>query len=285
MAASIETMVGLRRMTADDLVAAQSLSNAQAWPHRVEDWEILLGLGFGYVAETEGRIVGTAMAWLYGADAATLGMVVVSPDAGEAGIDRQLMNAVLGDLGERTVLLNAPAAGEALFAAMGFTRGHAVFQHQGAAFAVPIAELMPNERVRPLGSKDMRALHDLARRATGMDRDALLNALVPGAQGVVLTRNNEPVGFSLFRRFGRGHVVGPTIAPDTGGAKALISHWLGSNAGIFCRIDIPEESGLGEWLEALGLPRVGQVRRMVRGRTPDVDPTARIFTLTTQALG
>ncbi|WP_157218564.1 GNAT family N-acetyltransferase [Flavisphingomonas formosensis] len=285
MATGVETMATLRRMTMDDLVAAQSLSHARGWPHRVEDWEILLGLGFGYVAEDEDRIVGTAMAWLYGADAATLGMVVVSPAAREAGIDRRLMNAVLGDLGERTTMLNATAEGEALYADMGFEAGNAVFQHQGAAFAVPIAELIPNERVRPLGSRDMPVLHDLARRATGMDRDALLNALVPGAQGVVLTRDNEPVGFSLFRRFGRGHVVGPTIAPDTGGAKALISHWLGSNAGIFCRIDIPEESGLGEWLEELGLPRVGQVRRMVRGRTPDVDPMARIFTLTTQALG
>lgn len=285
MATGVETMASLRRMTADDLVAAQSLSHARGWPHRVEDWEVLLGLGFGYVAEDEDRIVGTAMAWLYGADAATLGMVVVSPDACEAGIDRRLMKAVLGDLGERTTLLNATAEGEALYADMGFEPGSAVFQYQGAAFAVPVAELIPNERVGPLGSKDMPALHDLAQRATGMDRDALLNALVPGGQGIVLTRDHELVGFSLFRRFGLGHVVGPTIAPDRGGAKALISHWLGSNAGIFCRIDIPEESGLGEWLEELGLPRVGQVRRMVRGRTPATDPTTRIFTLTTQALG
>ena len=62
-----------------------------------------------------------------------------------------------------------------------------------------------------------------------MNRDALLDALVVGSQGVVLTRDHDPVGFSLFRRFGRGYVVGPTIAPDVGGATALISHWLGSN--------------------------------------------------------
>ncbi|WP_257554367.1 GNAT family N-acetyltransferase [Sphingobium sp. CFD-2] len=285
MATSVGTMATLRRMTVDDLPAAQSLSKAQRWPHRVEDWEILLSLGFGYVAESVDGIVGTAMAWLYGADAATLGMVTVSPQVRESGIDRQLMDAVLSDLGERTILLNATAEGKPLYAEMGFEAAGPVFQHQGAAFAVPIAELIPAERVRPLGAKDMPTLHDLARRATGMHRDALLNALVPGAQGVVLTRDNEPVGFSLFRRFGRGHVVGPTIAPDSGGAKALISHWLGSNAGIFCRIDIPAESGLGDWLEELGLPRVAEVTRMVRGRPPKTDPSARIFTLTTQALG
>lgn len=286
MATSMETMVRLRAMTVDDLRAAQSLSNARKWPHRIEDWDMLLGLGFGYVAESEDGIVGTAMAWLYGADAATLGMVIVSPNVLEPGVDRRLMDAVLDDLGGRTVLLSAPGEEEErLFAGMGFAGIGAVFQHQGAAFSVPIAALLPDERVRPLGAKDMPVLHELARRASGMDRAALLDALVPGAQAVVLTRDNEPVGFSLFRRFGRGHVIGPTVAPDTGGAKALISHWLGSQSGSFCRLDIPEDSGLGDWLAELGLPRVGQVTRMARGRPPQADPSVRTFTLTTQALG
>jgi len=272
-------------MTVDDLAAAHILSSEQKWPHRIEDWEMLFGLGFGYVVERDGAVVGTAMAWLYGDNAATLGMVIVSPSAQGMGLGRQLMEAVLAELGDRTVLLNATDEGAPLYRKLGFEPVGPVFQHQGAAFAVPMAELIPEERVRPLGAKDMPTLHALARRATGMDRDALLDALVPGAQGVVLTRGNEPVGFALFRRFGRGYVVGPTIAPDTGGARALISHWLGSNSGMFCRLDIPEESGLGAWLDELGLPCVGRVMRMVRGPAPASDPSITTFSLTTQALG
>ncbi|WP_416465312.1 GNAT family N-acetyltransferase [Sphingomonas sp. VDB2] len=290
MATGIEAMVDLRRMTVEDLAAAHTLSSEQKWPHRIEDWEMLFGLGFGYVVERDGaegqrEVIGTAMAWLYGEDAATLGMVIVSPQAQGMGLGRRLMEAVLGDLGTRTVLLNATDEGAPLYRKLGFATIGPVFQHQGAAFAVPMAELIPDERVRPLGAKDMATLHDLARRATGMDRDALLDALVPGAQGVVLTRCNEPVGFALFRRFGRGYVVGPTVAPDSGGAKALISHWLGSNAGMFCRLDVPEESGLGGWLDELGLPCVGRVVRMVRGPQPAIDPSVTTFSLTTQALG
>jgi len=285
MATGIEAMVDLRRMTVDDLAAAHILSSEQKWPHRIEDWEMLFGLGFGYVVERDGAVVGTAMAWLYGDNAATLGMVIVSPSAQGMGLGRQLMEAVLADLGDRTVLLNATDEGVPLYRKLGFESVGPVFQHQGAAFAVPMAELIPEERVRPLGARDMPTLHALARRATGMDRDALLDALVPGAQGVVLTRGNEPVGFALFRRFGRGYVVGPTIAPDTGGARALISHWLGSNSGMFCRLDIPEESGLGAWLDELGLPCVGRVMRMVRGPAPASDPSITTFSLTTQALG
>lgn len=285
MATDIEAMVDLRRMTPDDIAAGHELSSEQKWPHRIEDWEMLLSLGFGYVAELDGAVVGTAMAWLYGDEAATLGMVIVAPRAQGMGIGRRLMNAVLADLGDRTVLLNATDEGAPLYRKLGFEEAGPVFQHQGAAFAVPMAELIPDERVRPLGAKDMASLREMARRATGMNRDALLDALVPGAQGVVLTRSNEPVGFALFRRFGRGYVVGPTVAPDAGGAKALISHWLGSNAGMFCRLDIPEESGLGEWLEELGLPRVASVLRMVRGSRPVTDPAVKTFSLTTQALG
>ncbi|MCI4592409.1 GNAT family N-acetyltransferase [Sphingobium sp. BYY-5] len=295
MATGIEAMVTLRRMTVEDLTAAHGLSSEQKWPHRIEDWEMLLSMGFGYVAERDGpdhqkpdhqkEVIGTAMAWLYGTDAATLGMVIVSPQAQGMGVGRRLMDAVLGDLDGRTVLLNATDEGAPLYRKLGFMPVGPVFQHQGAAFAVPMAELIPDERVRPLGSKDMATLRDLAQRATGMNRDALLDALVPGAQGVVLTRRNEPVGFALFRRFGRGYVVGPTIAPDTGGARALISHWLGSNAGMFCRLDVPEESELSTWLDALGLPCVGRVMRMVRGPMPKADPTVTTFSLTTQALG
>ena len=285
MATGIKAMVALRRMTVDDLTAGHALSSEQKWPHRIEDWDMLLNLGFGYVAERDGEVVGTAMAWTYGTDAATLGMVIVSPAAQGMGLGRQLMERVMADLGDRTILLNATDEGTPLYRKLGFVPAGPVFQHQGAAFAVPVAELIPDERVRPLGAKDMPTLHALARRATGMDRTALLDALAPGAQGVVLTRGNEPVGFALFRRFGRGYVVGPTVAPDTGGAKALISHWLGSNSGMFCRLDIPEESGLGGWLDELGLPCVGRVMRMVRGPTPQTDPAVQTFSLTTQALG
>lgn len=290
MATGIQAMVDLRRMTAQDLAAAHTLSSEQKWPHRIEDWEMLFSLGFGYVIEREGpddprEVIGTAMAWLFGKDAATVGMVIVSPKAQGMGLGRRLMDAVLGDLGDRTILLNATAEGAPLYRKLGFAAIGPVFQHQGVAFAVPMAELVPDERVRPLGTKDMETLCRLARRATGMDREALLDALIPGAQGVVLTRSNDPVGFALFRRFGRGYVVGPTIAPDIGGAKALISHWLGSNSGIFCRLDTPEEGGLSTWLDGLGLPRVGHVVRMVRGNSLAIDPSAMTYSLTMQALG
>ncbi|HYE48784.1 MAG TPA: GNAT family N-acetyltransferase [Azospirillaceae bacterium] len=277
--------VRLREMAKDDIAQAHELSRALQWPHRPEDWEFLLQHGSGVVAERDGEVVGTAMGWPYGADAATLGMVIVSHTCQGAGVGRKLMNGVLDRLGDRTVMLNATDEGIALYERMGFVRYGTILQHQGAAFSVPLTELLPDERVRPLGARDDVTVRELDRRATGMDRSGLIGSLLDVSQGVVLTRGHEPAGFSLFRRFGRGYVVGPTVAPDIGGAKALISHWLGSNAGMFCRVDVPEDSGLSGWLDDLGLQCVGRVTRMVRGPALPRDPSLKTFSLVNQALG
>jgi len=277
--------VRLRAMTEGDLEQAHALSRELSWPHRLEDWQFFLEFGKGIVAERAGEVVGTAMCWLYGETAGTLGMVIVSPKAQGLGIGRKLMNAVLDLLGNRTVMLHATEEGLPLYKSLGFVEVGEILQHQGAAFSVPLPDLLPDERVRPMDQSDVDLIPEMDARATGMDRRHLMATIDKSALGIMLTRGHEPKGFALFRRFGRGYVVGPTVAPDLGGAKALISHWLGSNTGMFCRVDIPADSGLSHWLDELGLQRVGRVTRMVRGPALETDPELRTFSLVTQALG
>lgn len=278
-------MVRVREMKAEDIPAARELSREQNWPHRTSDWTYLLERGSGLVAERAGEIVGTTMCWMYGDKAATLGMVIVPARAQGQGIGSTLMEAALDRLAGRTVSLNATEEGLALYRKLGFEEVGAIHQHQGTAFSVPIPELQPNERVRPLGITDRQTIAELDRRATGMDRSDLIASLLDRSQAVMLDRNNEAVGFALFRRFGRGYSVGPTVAPDLGGAKVLISHWLGSKAGMFCRLDVSETSGLSPWLDDLGLPRVGRVTTMVRGSRIQPDGDLKLYSLVSQALG
>ncbi|HYI69199.1 MAG TPA: hypothetical protein VEX87_05610 [Skermanella sp.] len=121
--------------------------------------------------------------------------------------------------------------------------------------------------------------------AAGMPRASLIAALLAEAEGVILDRDGEPVGFALFRRFGRGYAIGPVIAPTITGAKALISHWIASNPGMFIRIDVPGDSGLSEWLDDLGLVSVGPVVTMLRGPMPDRAAAPRAWAIVSQALG
>ncbi|HEX7852268.1 MAG TPA: GNAT family N-acetyltransferase [Sphingobium sp.] len=285
MATGLKKAVQVRAMLADDLSAAHGLSREQQWPHREQDWTRMLELGQGVVAESEGAIVGTTMWWTFENGFATIGMVIVSNAVQGMGIGRQLMEAAFADIGDRTVLLNATDEGLRLYRSLGFEPIGSVYQHQGAAFSVPIAELIPNERVAPMKVGEVPDITRLDQDATGIDRTRVVDYLCDHAQGVVLNRDGDQAGYALFRRFGRGYAIGPTIAPDIGGAKALITHWLGSNAGMFCRLDVPDDSGLSSWLDELGLPCVGRVTRMCRGTPPQRGATVRAYSLINQALG
>ncbi|RME68555.1 MAG: N-acetyltransferase [Alphaproteobacteria bacterium] len=285
MTAEMEPALRLRAMTAGDLACAQRLSRSVKWPHRVEDWALCLDVGFGVVAEWQGDVVGTAMGWPYGSDAAALGMVLVDSYHQGRGIGRRLTRAVMERLDERTILLNATEEGLPLYRSLGFQETGSIEQHQGAAFSVPVVRLQAGERVRPLGQGDVGAIIALDKKATGFCRDALISRLLKNAQAVVLDRGGSVAGFALFRRFGRGYVVGPTVAPDLEGAKALIGQWIGAGAGMFIRIDVPGVDGLSQWLDNLGIVRIGRAATMARGTLAAKDGTVQYFSIAAQAFG
>ncbi|HEY1149963.1 MAG TPA: GNAT family N-acetyltransferase [Pseudoduganella sp.] len=277
-------------MTEADVPAAHQLSLAVRWPHRLEDWQFVQRLGAGYVAEAEGPdgqpvITGTALCWSHGTEFASIGMVIVSPDWQGQGIGKKLMSLALGELGKRTVLLHATEAGKALYESYGFSAFGTVHQHQGTVFKTPLLQLPVGERIRPMGARDAAKIAALAGRAAGMPRATVLSALQNVAEGVVIDRYDEMVGFALLRRFGHGYAIGPVVAPDIERAKALIAHWTGTYGGAFLRIDVNAESGLSPWLTELGLVQVDSVLTMSRGEPPLNDPGMKVYGLISQALG
>ncbi len=275
----------LRDMTADDIPAVADLCFEQQWPHREEDLEKLLAIGSGLVAEVDGKTCGSIMSWRFGKSFAMLGVVIVAVAQQGRGLGRRLADAMLQRLEDVTVILNATDEGLPLYSRLGFAPLGQVHQHQGVAPIQPLVELRPGERVRPMGAADAGVLDALYSSATGMDRKAVLDALLADGSAVVLCREHVQTGFAVIRRFGRGWLIGPVVAPDATGAKALIAHWLGMQAGSFCRIDVPEAAGLGPWLEEVGLPEVGHVKRMALGPAPVPGDDVAIFALAAQALG
>jgi len=278
----VSELVTYRRFTSEDIDAAYALTVELKWPHRAEDWRFMSQMGSGFVAIDNGEVVGTALTWHDGVDRASLGMVIVSPQRQGKGIGGRLMTLLIDDLtaqnkalGETNtpvpspgiVFLHATPAGRPLYEKLGFRAIGMLDQHQGAAFQPPLVLLPAGERLRPLGINDTPRLIELASKAAGMNRSRLLAALLENADGIGLDRDGELIGFSLFRRFGRGFAIGPVVAPErtsdpANRAKALITYWLARNEGMFVRIDTPGDSGLTDWLTALGLPRVDTVVKM-----------------------
>lgn len=277
--------VSLRRLTADDLEAAQALSREFQWPHRLEDWRFGFEYGRGVAALRDGQLVGTALHWLWGKQHATVGLVMVSPRMQGQRLGQHLMHAVMMGLEDRTVLLHATAEGRGVYERMGFAITGEIRQHQGLASPAHLVALAEGDRLRPLGRNDAPALVALDARAAGMPREAMLRQLLAEGDTVVLARGGEAVGFSIVRRFGRGYAIGPVVAPDLTSAQALIGHWCSHYVGKFLRIDVDAASGLPEWLEAQGLPRVGTVTTMVRNGPLERGPAVGGWALVNQAMG
>jgi predicted N-acetyltransferase YhbS len=278
--------VVLRPMTESDLPAAQALTAELRWPHRLADWERAFRHAEGLVAERDGEVVGTALRWRD--DHQSDGGVLRTPAPACQGrrIGHRLMVAVLEGLDDTTVLLHATSEGRGLYERLGFTRIGELRQHQGTAQPSPPIGLEAGWRLRPASQSDLPALQRLDAQARGMPRDALIEALLAEADTtVVLDHDDRAEGFAILRRFGRGHVIGPVVAPDAGGAKALIAHLSGLNAGRFTRTDIDFDSGLAEWLESIGLLRVDAPTTMLRGQPLQGDGGPQLISIVTQALG
>lgn len=277
--------VRLRAMDAADLAGAHALSVEVRWPHRLVDWEFAFGLGEGLVAERDGELIGTALACRWGARHATAGLVIVAPRCQGRRIGQRLMQGLVNGLQGRSVLLHATPEGRGLYERLGFAATGEVRQHQGLAVQAPLVALTPGVRLRPMSRSEAPHLVALDTAACGMPRDALVRRLLDTGDTVVLDHDGEARGFAVLRRFGRGQVIGPVVAPDAAGARALLAHWVNLCVGKFVRVDIDFASGLTEWLESVGLQRAGGPAAMVRGPALTRGAEARQYALVSQALG
>jgi len=282
----LDYAIDIRPMTEADLAQAHQLSIGVGWPHRPEDWRLILTVGHGFVAcDAIGRALGSAMWWPFGEDFATIGMVITSPRLQAQGAGRRLMDTIFEQSGARDLRLNSTRAGYRLYRSLGFEPVGRIFQHQGRAL-VAEADASTTGTVRAVVDSDLDALARLDRLAYGADRTRVIAALLPQSVGTLVERNGEPVGFALCRRFGRGHVVGPIVAEDDAMAIALLQPHVAAHEGEFLRVDTAQEQGLfGGFLEACGMTIFDSVTTMIRGRSHGAQGAARTFGLVTQALG
>lgn len=283
----------LRAMTVADLPACHSLSQAVVWSHRLEDWELAHQCGKGYVVESDGKVIGSALYWKWGNDYATLGLVIVSPDCQGRGVGKTLLNTLLAELEGTTVRLHATPEGKPLYEKLGFVTTGNIRQYQSRELATITAPILPDDcQFRLLSADDAATLTELDVLSSGMQRAVLYQALLDAdnqahtQKALMLTRDGQPAGFGMLRKFGRGYAIGPLVAASLDDAKLLVAQLLSEGTGHFVRIDIEKTSGLSDWLTELGLTCVDEPTTMYKDGQPLVSPSGwRNFSLTTQAMG
>ncbi|WP_104492924.1 GNAT family N-acetyltransferase [Paracoccus denitrificans] len=269
----------LTRFEPDHIPQAVELSRLEHWPHRPEDWALIHGLSRGVVALSGGRVVGTAMATVFG-PVGMMNMIIVGLDMRGRGLGRRLMEGAMALAAPREWRLVATEAGLPLYRKLGFAEQGRVVQHQGilTGVAAPAG-------IDWAGEDDLDAIAGIDRDATGADRAPLIRALLHAGRIAVLHRAGGVAGYAALRPFGRGAVAGPVVATDADEARDLLSFLLSDRAGQFLRVDTTEDSGLASWLTGLGLAHVGGGIGMSRGTPAARSGDFHRFALAAQALG
>ncbi|MBR0854458.1 GNAT family N-acetyltransferase [Bradyrhizobium liaoningense] len=263
------------------LEGALKLSQEMSWPYRIEDWDVALQLGHGFVLERAGTVIGTAAWWPYGETHASAGMIIVAKAAQGRGYGARLMDALLASAHPRSIALNSTDEGITLYRRRGFVPTGIIHQHHG----IPNRNHEPPRSVRPMSASEFEAIARLDRAATGLERRQLLNRLFDSGNGYVLLRDGILRGYAISRLFGRGHVIGPVVAESPTDARALIEFAIARLGPVFVRIDTPASSQLGEWLESIGLQQVSDATTMVLGTPAQWTGPARMFGLANQSFG
>jgi GNAT superfamily N-acetyltransferase len=273
--------ISLEAMEIEHLDGAILLSREAGWPHRREDWELVLSVSEGIVALQDGRVVATTIMTPFGSDAAAINMVIVDAAMRGRGLGLRLMDVALQKAGARDCRLVATKEGLPLYEKLGFVAVGEIVQHQGKALKVEAPADVSWARDDEHGK-----ICALDRAACDLDRSKLMSALHRLAQFAVIRDRGEVVAFAGLRAFGRGLVIGPVVATSDKQAKDLIQFMLAHHEGAFVRLDTELSTGLGPWLTERGLVHVGGGIPMRRGHKLDrAEAPYCTFALVNQALG
>lgn len=256
------------------LDGALRLSQEAGWPHRREDWALVMDISQGVVALEGDTVVATALVTPYG-DVGMVNMIIVDEGMRGRGLGRQIMGRAMALIQPREWRLVATPSGLPLYEKLGFAACGHIQQHQGPAADLPLPQ---DVRWADIGDADTIAAMDAG--ALGADRRGLLDALAQRGRVAILPGK----GYGIIRAFGRGEVIGPIVARDMATAQELIAFLFAGRAGNFIRVDTTEACGLGPWLEQIGLPQVDRPVAMQTG-TPKAPTDYTRFALAAQALG
>ena len=245
----------LDTLTAADIHTCWQLSQALRWPHREADWQQFItwakAHGAALAVRADGKLIGCGLAWQWGREQGSIGMVIVDDAWQRRGIGKRLFSGLLQALQGRDVMLQATTQGRPLYESLGFSAiGHARQFHghwQPPAEAGPTSSIATDELTRLLQPQDLPALLAYDQRERDLVRPELLQALLAQMDAdercaVSVDAHGRLCGYGILRRFGRGWVVGPLLADGADRAVALVKRLTQERAGDFVRIDLAADT-------------------------------------------
>ncbi|MBB6413746.1 GNAT family N-acetyltransferase [Mesorhizobium sangaii] len=274
------TEIEFTEFRAEHLDETQELAAQAGWANRKDDLSMLLGLGCGYVAIINNHLVGSMCMTFFG-EVATIGLLVVDEKMRGQGIGGQLMKLALEKAGKRECRLIATSDGKPLYRKLGFDQLEAAPTHRGVVACVDApdgAEWATRD--------DLDQISEIDRRATGLDRRALISTLWNKGVVAVIRHAGKVVGYAAMLRYGSDEVAGPVIACSTYQARRLLSFLFSQRIGALVRVVLRQQSGLAEWLNSIGIAEVSTGTAMRRGKAhADTEAPFRTYVLASSQFG
>lgn len=260
--------VSMRGMRATDLPRCAELNQCVGWNQLIQDWQRFLALEPQgcFVAEHEGRVIGTCTTVNYENRFGWVGMVIVDPTMRRRGIGTVLLQRginYLKEIGVETVKLDATPEGKLLYDTMGFVDEYGAARWHGTA-----PQVSADRRADVIVPGDIQAIMQLDEPVFGADRKQLIALYLEHYPDrcLIIRQNDEVMGYLCGRPGRDAEHIGPWVAQNRGVAEALLLTRLARCAGKRVFVDTldpcPESS---EILRGLGFDIQRPFIRMYQG--------------------
>lgn len=264
--------MNLRLMTSADIAAGMRLKDIAGWNQTSTDWERFLRASPEgcFVAEVDGKVVGTATTMVYEGRLAWIGMVLVDPDYRGRGIGTELLEKTIDYLDARripTMKLDATPQGKPIYARLGFAAEYEIerweLRRAAEAATAPAASALAG----------LEEILRVDREIFGADRGDLLRSLDREAPEFTLMTSSPGhlTGYALGRRGSRADHLGPWMARDEASARDLLDRFLRCSGRETVFVDCLKENPCTRQLvRSRGFEFSRPLTRMYRG--PNTHP-------------
>jgi GNAT superfamily N-acetyltransferase len=217
--------VRLPLMTVADIPEAMRLKDLAGWNQTAADWERFLSAGQEgcFVAEREGRVIGTSTTIVYEGRFAWIGMVLVEEQFRGQGIGTALLERAIQHLDSRDIpcmKLDATPQGRVLYEKLGFVSEYDIERW--------MLKREPRQITATKSSVEILDVLRLDREIFGADRSGLLSSLNQTAPDFTLVARGRAgiEGYAFGRRGSLADHLGPWMARSEDVAAMLLDDFL-----------------------------------------------------------